>query len=47
MLLGKEQELLERDQNVQVLREEASTLHTPWSPKAHVSVGTPRGLLSS
>ncbi len=26
MLLGKEQELLERDQTVQVLREEASTL---------------------
>lgn len=34
VLLGKEQELLERDQTVQVLREEASQLPLckPWVP---------------
>ena len=44
MLLGKEQELLERDQTVQVLREEVSCLCSPWFPKAHVIVSASRGL---
>ena len=39
VLLGKEQELLERDQTVQVLREEASALYTtPLSPPSPLSI---------
>ena len=44
MLLGKEQELLERDQTVQVLREEVSLVCLSWSPKAHVIVSASRRL---